>query len=83
MKKSEKIKEVMSYLDRAYTVRIDNGKLWKKFSNCNLEDFHHREYIFYTHFGQSAIRRNLKELTWVINTIFEKKNKDFSFTVEV
>ena len=75
MNKQEKIKQVKKLLDLGYTIKIygnnnGNGKIW-------LYD----NYIMFQNFGQSAVKNNLKDLTWLINTIFEAKRKDFNFSI--
>lgn len=75
--KQRKIREVMQALNDGKTVKIDNGALWK--GRCHVSG---EKLIYWRHYGQSANKCNLKELTWIINTIFEKKRKDFSFSVK-
>lgn len=78
MEKINKIKEVMKLLDEGKYVKIEDeygdGTLWEQESRGVT-------YIYWHHFGQSAVRRNLKNLTWVINTIMHKKNQDFEFYI--
>ncbi len=75
--KEKKIREVMKALNDGKTIRIDNEALWK--GRCHVSG---KKLIFWQHYGQSANRCNMKELTWIINTIFEKKRKDFSWSVK-
>jgi hypothetical protein len=75
--KAKKIRDIMKVLNDGKTVKIDNGTLWK--GHCRVSG---RQLIYWQHYGQSANRCNIKELTWIINTIFEKKRKDFSYVVE-
>lgn len=35
-------------------------------------------YIHYRHFGSSAIKNNIKELTWLLETIFEMTPDEFT-----
>lgn len=71
LNKKENIRSVKKLLDLGYTVKINNhGKLWL-----------YNNYIMYQNYGQSAVRNNLKDLTWLINNIFETKRKDFNFTI--
>ena len=74
--KHKKIKEVLEALEADKTVKIDNGKLWKGY--CHKSG---HKLIYWQHYGQSANRFNIKELTWIINNIFDKKRKDFSWSV--
>lgn len=74
--KQKKIREVMEALKENKTVKIDSGSLW--LGRCHVTG---RQLIFWQHFGQSANRCNIKELTWIINTIFDKKRKDFNYSV--
>lgn len=74
--KEKKIREVMEALKENKTVKIDNGLLW--LGRCRVSG---RLLIFWEHFGQSANRCNIEELTWIINIIFEKKRKNFNFSV--
>ena len=66
----------MRALKENKTVKIDSGSLW--LGRCRSTG---RQLIFWQHFGQSANRCNIKELTWIINTIFDKKRKDFNYSV--
>ena len=81
LNKKETIKTIMSLLDSGKTVYIKDGdlnmrgELWETYAyNSN------RKIIKWQHFGSSANRRTIKELTWVINTIFKCKNKDIVYT---
>jgi hypothetical protein len=74
--KQKKIREVMEALKENKTVKIDNGSLWS--GRCPVSG---HKLIYWQHFGQSANRCNIKELTWIINTIFDKKRKDFNYSV--
>lgn len=74
--KEKKIREVMEALKEGKSVKIDNGLLWS--GRCRVSG---RQLIFWEHSGQSANRCNIKELTWIINIIFDKKRKDFNFSV--
>ena len=70
LNKKETVKEIMALLDNGKTVYIDNGCLWE--GNCRLTG---RRLIYWQHYGQSANRRSLRDLNWIINTIFECKGK--------
>lgn len=37
-------------------------------------------YIYWQHFGQSANKNTLVDLTWIINVIFELKGKKITYT---
>lgn len=80
MNKTEKIKEIMKFLDKGYFIKIpcehgSTGILWEKYGrDC-------KKYIYWKNFGESANRRNLRDLTWIINTIFQKKGKDFKYRI--
>lgn len=74
--KQKKIREVMEALKENKTVKIDGGSLW--LGRCHVTG---HKLIYWQHFGQSANRCNIKELTWIINTIFDKKRKDFNYSV--
>ena len=75
MDKAKKIREVMQFLDMGKTVKIDTGILWESRSIRGYK------IINWRHYGQSANRRNVKELTFIINHIFDKKNKDFTYSL--
>lgn len=73
--KKDRIKNVKKLLDLGYTVKIYGnyngiGKVWL-----------HNGFIMYQNFGQSAVRNTLKDLTWLINNIFNAKRKNFSYSV--
>lgn len=81
MEKTKKIKEVMKFLDKGLYVKIPSehgstGILWERLGRDGKT-----MYIYWQNFGQSANRRNLRDLTWIINTIFGKKGKDFEYRV--
>lgn len=75
--KNKKIREVMKLLDNGKTVKINgHGELW--LGRCRVSG---KTLIYWRNFGQSANGRNLKELTWIINTIFNCKGKDFTYAI--
>lgn len=74
MNKIEKIRYCMKALKEGKTIYIDNGKMWQFEQN-------NKKYICYRHFGQSATRCSIKDLTWIINVIFEKSRKDFDYRI--
>lgn len=77
LNKKEKIKKVMYLLELGKTVYInDSGLLW-----LGYDERAKRKIIRWQNFGQSANRKNIKELTWIINTIFDCKYKDFRYSV--
>ena len=75
LNKKETIKSIMALLDNGKTIYINGGSLWGSYDmRAN------RKIIKWQNYGSSANRRNLKELTWIINTIFECKNKNIVYT---
>lgn len=75
LNKKETIKNIMALLDSGKTVYINGGSIWETFDiRAN------RKIIKWQNYGSSANRRNLGELTWIINTIFRCKNKDIVYT---
>ena len=75
LNKKETIKTIMALLDKGKTVYINGGSMWESFDiRAN------RKIIKWQNYGSSANRRNLKELTWIINTIFRCKNKNIVYT---
>ena len=75
LNKKEAIKNIMRLLDEGKTVYINGGSLWE-----TIDYKANRKIIKWQNYGQSANKRNLKELTWLVNTIFECKNKKIVFT---
>lgn len=73
LNKKETIRNIMRLLDDGHTVFIGCGSLWSGESRG-------KTYIKWSHFGSSANRRTLEELTWVINTIFGCKYKKIVYT---
>lgn len=75
--KNAKLKEVLTLLKQGKIIKINNGCLWY------FEDlFNDKRYIHYRNFGQSAIKPTLKELSWLLTTVFEVKNiKNFNYQV--
>ena len=53
-------------------------KVQKANSNSKLTLWLNNNYIMWQYYGQSAIKNNIKELTWLINTLFESKGKEIS-----
>lgn len=75
LNKKETIKNIMALLDSGKTVYINGGSMWETYDiKAN------RKIIKWQNFGSSANRRNLNELTWIINTIFGCKNKGIVYT---
>lgn len=77
LSKKEKIKKVMYLLELGKTVSINySGLLWLKY-----DERARRPVIMWQNYGQSANRKNIKELTWIINNIFDCKYKDFNYSI--
>lgn len=82
--KKEKVKQVYTLLQQNKTIILHG------YCNYNGISMPHDSKLYLTRcnnigwesFGSSAIKNNLKDLTWLINTIFKCKNKDFSFEIE-
>ena len=65
----------MRLLDEGKTIYINGGCLWE------TTDYKaNRKIIKWQNYGQSANRRTIQELTWVLNTIFNCKNKEIVYT---
>lgn len=76
LNKKEKIEKVMYLLELGKTVYINySGYLWLRY-----DEKAKRQVIMWRNFGESANRKNIKELTWIINTIFDCKYKDFNYS---
>lgn len=73
LNKTETIKNIMQLLDNGKIIYIDGGSLWETQSRG-------KTIIKWSHFGSSANRRTIAELTWIINTIFECKYKKIVYT---
>lgn len=73
LNKKETIKNIMELLDNGKIVYIGCGSLWETQDRS-------RTYIKWSHYGSSANRRTLEELTWVINTIFGYKYQEVVYT---
>lgn len=73
LNKKETIKNIMQLLDDGKNVYIGSGCLWEIQERGKI-------YIKWHHYGSSANRRTLEELTWVINTIFGFKYKKIVYT---
>lgn len=73
MNKQQQIKEIKRLLNKGNRIQVncynDSIKLW-------IND---NKYINYIHYGQSAIKNNLKDLNWLINTILDAKNKPITY----
>lgn len=75
LNKKETIKNIMQLLDNGKTVYINGGSIWETYDiRAN------RKIIKWQNYGSSANRRNLNELTWIVNTIFRCKNKNIVYT---
>lgn len=76
LNKKEKIKRVMYLLELGKTVYINyGGYLYLKYDERTK-----RQVIKWRNFGESATRKSIKDLTWIINTIFDCKYKDFNYS---
>lgn len=73
LNKKETIKNIMRLLDNDKIVYIGCGSLWE------IQE-RGKTFIKWSHFGSSANRRTLEDLTWVINTIFGCKYKKIIYT---
>ena len=71
--KKQQIRQIKMLLDTGKTIalqgRMTRGKLWAD-----------TRYIYWQHFGQSASKNTLANLTWIINVIFELKGKKLTYT---
>ena len=68
LNKKEAVKNIMALLDSGKTVYINGGYLWIMY---DYRAGH--KIIKWRNFGESAIRRTLKDLIWLLNTIFDCK----------
>lgn len=75
LNKKEAIKNIMRLLDEGKTVYINGGSMC--LSRCIKTN---RKIIKWQNYGQSANRRTIQELTWLVNTIFNCKNKKIVYT---
>lgn len=75
LNKKEAVKNIMTLLDSGKTVYINGGYLWETFDRKAQ-----RKIIKWQNFGQSANRRNLKELSWILNTIFDCKYRKIVYS---
>lgn len=74
MNKGQQLKEIKSLVNAGFIVRVfkqDNSNitLWVNDS----------KYIMWQSYGQSAIKNNYKDLTWLINDLFEAKGKSILY----
>jgi len=70
LNKKEAVKNIMALLDSGKTVYINGGYLWimyDKRAGYNV--------IKWRNFGESAIKRTIKDLIWLLNVIFDCKYK--------
>ena len=70
MTKAEKVKQVYNLLNLGCVIGIRGGYIQK-----------HNKNICYVNYGASAVRCNLENLKWIINTIFRFKNRDFDYEI--
>lgn len=77
MKKQDTIKHIKSLLDRGLTVYV-----YTQDSQCPLKLWHYGSFIMWQHYGQSAQRNTLAELTWLINNILEAKRQRIYYQVQ-
>lgn len=79
--KENQIKSIMKLLNDGLTIIVkdakDNssGKLWEIKRSYGT-------YICWQHYGQSANKRTLKELKWILNTIFNCRYKKVIYSIE-
>lgn len=75
MNKKELIKQIKKEVNAGYILQVstpDNKKI-----NLWLSDS--GKYILFRNFGQSAIKNNLHELTWLINTFLNARYKNIEY----
>lgn len=70
LNKKEAIKNIMALLDSGKTVYINGGYLWIMYDTRAGHKI-----IKWRNFGESAIKRTVKDLIWLLNTIFDCKYK--------
>ena len=57
---------------------LKNGSLYTGVTKGNYGDgviSYHNGYIRYTHFGSSAVKANIRDLRWLVETIFNECNE--------
>lgn len=74
MTKTQIINTIYDILQSGKIVEID-GK------NMNGTICKQQQYLYWEHFGSSAEKCNKKNLIWIINTIFECKNKKPTYKI--
>ena len=69
--KENAIKEIFALLTDGNSVKIKDHKYnnFGEISYCG-------EFAHFSHFGSSAVRLNIRNITWLVNTIFNYKNVD-------
>ena len=76
--KKEIIQKIKKYMQTFAKIKVfckgkkENMILWSSDDN---------KYIYYEHFGRSAIKNNISELTWIINNILGAKKQEIEFEV--
>ena len=76
--KQETIKQIKEVVNSGKIVRVNHAEdshgitLW-------LSD--NGKYIYFQNYGQSAVKNNLKNLSWVINTLYGVNRKEISYKV--
>ena len=73
--KTSKIKEIKTQLNIGNKVKVFCGS-----ANITLW-INDPKYITWLSYGQSAIKNNLKELTWLLNNILNSKRKDIKYII--
>ena len=78
MNKKEQLKKIKELISMGNIVRVakdnssDNMTVW--LSNDD-------KYIMWQRFGQSAVKNNLKNLTWLVNHILEANRVNISYQI--
>ena len=78
MMKKEQIKQIKMLVNCGKIVQVKKENSSEK---INLWMGNDNKFIFWRNFGQSVIKNNLKDLTWLINDLFEANRKNISFEI--
>ena len=78
MNKKEQIKKIKELISIGNIVRVTKDN---SFDNMTVWLSNDDKYIMWQRFGQSAVKNNLKDLTWLVNHILKASRVNISYQI--
>ena len=83
MNKTEKLKAIYSLIKAGHIVQVSSPRLKCGGVVWLSENDNGDEFIGYSHFGTSATRPGIRNLRWILNTIFKSKSRNYRVTSDM